>query len=197
MTWMADYFDSRINLNLMDRRTAVSRLGLLLGGTLSATTVSALLAGCSTPPAENWSPKHFSPSQINLLRRIAEVIIPETDSPGAAASGVHRFIDTMMAEYYSPEEAHLFRSMLDAWDMSADLSSSSDEVLHSMVSRADQRAFNGGEAGQDEHYRLLKQLVVVGYYTSEIGMTQELRLRPYGAAKMDIARSEVQRTWAD
>ncbi len=181
----------------MDRRTAVSRLGLLLGGTLSASTVSALLAGCSTPPAEDWSPQHFEASQVDLLRRVSDVIIPETDTPGASAAGVHRFIDTMMAEYYSPDDAHLFRSMLDAWNMQADMSSKNDEELQSVISRADRRAFNGGDAGQDEHYRLLKELILVGYYTSEVGMTQELRLKPFGPAQMDIARSEVERTWAD
>jgi len=181
----------------MDRRAAVSRIGLVLGGAISAPTLSALLSGCSTPPSENWTPQYFSSEQVRLLERIGDVIIPETDTPGASQSGVGRFIDTVMTEYYSAGDAQHFRSMLDAWDMRSDLLSMTDAELKDAVTRADAAAFSDRNAGEDEHFRLIKELMVSGYYTSEVGMTEELRLKPMGKAQMDVARTDVERSWSD
>ena len=181
----------------MDRRVAVSRIGLILGGAISAPTLSALLSGCTAPEAQDWSPRHFSPEQITLLERMADIIIPETDTPGATEAGAVRFIDTLMAEYYQPEASNLFRSMLDAWEMASDLSSKSSSELTRIIAVADEKVFSGRNASQDQHFQLLKELVISGYYTSEVGMNEELRLKPMGPASMDIPRSDVERSWSD
>lgn len=52
------------------------------------------------------------------------------------------------------------------------------------------------DVGRSSFMRTLKELVVVGYYTSEIGATQELTLNPMGVWRADIPYSEVGRAWA-
>lgn len=52
------------------------------------------------------------------------------------------------------------------------------------------------DVGRGSFMRTLKELVVVGYYTSEIGATQELTLNPMGVWRADIPYSEVGRAWA-
>lgn len=166
----------------------------MLGGTLSASTLSALVSGCAAPSADNYTPKFLSSVQLERLARIADVIIPETDTPGARAAGVHRFIDTLLSEYYPSVEAHHFLALFDAFDMVYDIDSQSDDQLYALLRSMDTE----WAAGKDNPvWARLKEWTISGYYTSEIGMTQELRLKPYVTARMDMPRAEVERTWAD
>ncbi len=94
----------------IDRREALRRAALLLGGAISAPTIAAVLAGCEARSAEGerWAPRALTPEQGDVVAAIADQIIPRTDTPGARDVGVHRFIDTMLAEYYSTDERSAF-----------------------------------------------------------------------------------------
>src|SRR5213595_917991 len=98
--------------NAIDRREALRRAALLLGGVLSAPMVAGVLAGCEArrAPAGAWQPRALTPDQADLVATIAEHILPETDTPGARAVGVHRFIDAMLAESYGPEDREIGRA---------------------------------------------------------------------------------------
>src|SRR5215831_1859164 len=89
-----------------DRREALRRTALLLGGAVSASTVAGVLAGCGEAAAatSQWKPRATTPVENELIAAIADQIIPRTDTPGARDAGVHRFIDTMLAEFYTPAE---------------------------------------------------------------------------------------------
>lgn len=178
----------------MDRRTAISRIGIMLGGTLSASTLSALISGCAAPSADNYTPKLLSPDQLERVARLADTIIPDTDTPGARAAGVHRFIDTLVAEYLSPEDAQLALDAFESWSEQHGIDALDEAELVDSLTRLD-REWNGGDG--DWVWAQLKEWTISGYYTSEIGMTQELRLKPYVTARMDMPRNEVERTWAD
>ena len=184
----------------MNRREALSRIGLLAGGTLSASTLSGLLAGCSTPAAEAYIPKLLSEAHFQLVGKLAESIIPETDTSGALSAGVHRFIDTMLAEYYPSEEAVLFGGDLLDFESKYNASGLNKQELNRVVGEIDSKAFRSSPSQNEPEmrfYRKLKGLVVSGYYTSEVGMTQELRLRPYGDSRMDIALTEIGLSWSN
>src|SRR5204862_2348966 len=88
----------------IDRREALRRAALLLGGALAAPTVAGVLAGCQAArvPDGAWAPRALSRAQAELVAAMAEHILPETDTPGARAAGVHRFIDAMLAESFPP-----------------------------------------------------------------------------------------------
>src|SRR5690242_16925280 len=90
----------------IDRREALRRATILLGGALSASTVAGVLAGCGDSQAAgpHWTPRALSTDQAELVVVVAEQIIPTTETPGARAALVDRFIDTMLAEYYTPAE---------------------------------------------------------------------------------------------
>ena len=166
----------------------------MLGGTLSASTLSALVSGCAAPSADNFTPKFLSSTQLELVARIADIIIPDTDTPGARAAGVHRFIDTMLAEYWPRTESQDFLSLFDAFNMVYDIDARSDDELRVVLETVDAE----WAAGNDNPvWKQIKEWTVAGYYTSEIGMTQELRLKPYVTARMDMPRAEVERTWAE
>lgn len=176
----------------MDRRTALNRIGLLLGVAVSAPTMSAVLSGCSSPD-DSYRPRFMSQAQYERFARIAELIIPTTDTPGAREAGVHGFVDTMLTEYYPRAEAQNFRSLFDAWAMLFDADNVDDAELERVLAIMNDKH----EAGEpDELWLRFKEWTVTGYYLSEIGMTQELRTQPFGPARMDIPL-EDRRTWAD
>lgn len=177
----------------MDRRTAISRIGVMMGGALSASTLSALVSGCATPSEDGFSAQFLSTDQLERIGRIADAIIPDTDTPGARAAGVHRFIDTLLAEYYPRNRARSFHSLFDSWSMLHGIDELDQESLNDTLTQVDRR-WAAGET--DEVWARIKEWTIAGYYTSEIGMTQELRLMPYTEARMDMPRSEVERTWA-
>ena len=53
-----------------------------------------------------------------------------------------------------------------------------------------------GDVGRGAFFRTLKELVLVGYYTSEVGASEELKVNPMGVWLPDIPYSQVGRSWA-
>src|SRR5260370_34913214 len=85
----------------IDRREALRRTALVLAG---------LVAGCEArrAPAAGWRPRVLGTDQAEMVATIAEHIVPETDTPGARAVGVHEFIDAMLADGYAGEDRPRF-----------------------------------------------------------------------------------------
>lgn len=187
---------------LMDRRALLARAILLVGG-------AAALPACGrggeaeTGPARallNADGRYFSADRMARLERIAEIVIPSTDTPGAREAGVADFVDSMMVDWAGAETRLKWDAVLDAVDARAraghgagflDLAAQQQEEV---VAAYDAEAI----AGPDGAYRQFKELLLIGYYHSEIGATQELHyeLVP-GAWRACAPLSEVGRTWAD
>jgi hypothetical protein len=95
--------------NDITRREAIARTALLLGGTFAA----AHLAGARAPPGR-LRPARTGARRRSRRRRaswsppIAEHIIPATDTPGARAAGVDRFVDVILTNYYKAPERERF-----------------------------------------------------------------------------------------
>jgi len=192
----------------IDRREALRRAALLLGGALAAPTVAGVLAGCeaSRAPDGAWAPRALTRAQAELVAAIAEHILPETDTPGARAAGVHRFIDAILAESYAPLERKHFLAGLADVDARA-VRACGRRFLQSAV--GDQRALlealdREGLASPPvplsttvPFFRTMKELTLVGYYTSEVGATRELHHAPVpGRYDGCVPLAQVGRTWA-
>ncbi len=113
----------------MDRRSAIKNITLSFGTiTLSTGTIS-MIQSCQTNSTD-WSPKFFSLAQINFLDRVLEIIIPETDSPGAKSLKLVRFVDAYLYKNFRTEEQEfLLSTMQDFINMileSKNISSVSD-----------------------------------------------------------------------
>jgi len=190
----------------IDRREALRRAALLLGGALAAPTVAGVLAGCQAArvPDGAWAPRALTRAQAELVAAMAEHILPETDTPGARAAGVHRFIDAMLAESCPPLERERFLAGLAEVDARAGRTSGHPFL---QCAPADQRALlevldrEAFASTRDEpavpFFRTLKDLTLLGYYTSEIGATRELHHAPVpGRYDGCVPLAQVGRTWA-
>jgi len=119
----------------------------------------------------------LSGNQFMLLQQVADTMIPATDTPGALAAGVPEFVRHMLTDWASADTRIEIIEVLDAIDrqawaqLGAAFLELSPERRLAVLRRFDEDALSR----QDPAYSKFKYLVLVGYYQSEIGATQELR----------------------
>ena len=197
----------------VDRREALRRTALLLGGALSSTTIAGVLAGAGSPVvahAAGVQPRVLTAEQSELVATVAEHIIPSTDTAGARAAGVHGFIDTMLAECYTAGERQRFLAGLADLDARARSASGATFVRstpgqqRAVIETLDRDAFprassRAAAAGNPAttFFRTFKELTVVGYYTSQIGATRELKYdRVPGRFEGCVPFKTIGRAWS-
>ncbi len=205
----------------IDRREVLKRIALMLSGSLSASTIAGVLGGCRAEPdvpaaSRTGEPaaELLSDAQRELLATLAELIIPETDTPGARGAGVPAFIEHMLADWLTAEQRDHFLAGLADVDVrarqrhGADFVSVTPErqtgILQALAeeARAEEEAADPEAEGPEPteelkpFFRRLKELTVTGYYTSEVGMTRELHYQPsHNAYEACIPLSRIGRAW--
>lgn len=92
----------------MDRRTAIKNLGLGFGYALATPTIMNILASCSDRSL-NWMPVFFSEEEKYTVTKLADLILPEDDLPGAINLNIPQFIDKMYDEIESEENKLSFK----------------------------------------------------------------------------------------
>jgi hypothetical protein len=170
-----------ISPELMDRREALLRVSAALGGSMIGS--AALVSGCATTPASSAS--LFSVADIAYMDEIADTILPPTGTPGAKAAGTGRFMAVMVADTYTADEQRIF---IDGLSMVND-ECTNDHGMQFMAASASERTALLTRLDREQHaymqqrlsnspvhyFRMLKELTLNGYFTSEIGYTQAMR----------------------
>jgi gluconate 2-dehydrogenase gamma chain len=185
------------------RRDALKQVALLLGGAISGPTLAgALDAATRRRPwtAPGWSPRTLSSEQLELVAVMADHIIPATDTPGGRAAGVQGFVDTLLTDHYSAEERDRFLAGLRDVQSKRFLEFTPEQQV-AMLNAMDEAAYpalqiDSPRSPETWFFQRFKELTLVGYYTSQIGATQELHLTPFGAYRGDIPYASVGRAWA-
>jgi Gluconate 2-dehydrogenase subunit 3 len=175
----------------MNRREAIQKVTLLLGGVMAA----PLMAGAMGQVTNFGKSVKVSAEQEALLAEVADIIIPTTITPGAKAAGVEKFIVRVMRDCYEKPEQEKFYAGLAKLDADSqakfgkgfarlDLAQKNAMVKQSTV---DNKAF----------FLAMKGLTVTGYFTSEIGATQALEYLPIpGRFDGCMPMKAGQKTWA-
>lgn len=197
--------------DLITRRTALSRVALLLGGAISAPTLAGALDAATrrawTAPPQDWTPRTLNAGQLELVAVMAEQIIPQTDTPGARAAGVQRFVDRLLSDHWpTPERDRFLAGLADVEARTrsrhgkAFIECTADQQV-ALLTELDEAAYPAaaGDAPRPPEawfFHRMKELTLVGYYTSQVGATQELHPSPFGAYRGDIPYSSVGRAWS-
>jgi hypothetical protein len=190
--------------DLLTRREAIRRVSALLGGA-ALIGQSAWLSACTT--AARSAANLFSATDITLLDEIADTILPDTKTPGAKAAGVGPFIATMVTDTYDPREQRLFLDGLATLEGESraqnggGFMASSPAQRVALLERLDREAaeyMRRPEADARPHYfRMIKELTMLGYFTSEIGCTQAQRyVETPGRFEPCVTYTAGDRAWA-
>lgn len=172
------------------RRAVLGALlaGVATAGAWTSASAAAALAAAGAPAAAPAA--GLTQPELKILATAADAIVPATDTPGAIAAGVPHLIDALVRGWMTPDERSVFRAGLADLDararrhykhgFAACTPAQATTLLQAL--RADSpyagRTFELVARIEDPKapfYLRLRDLVVYGYFTSEIGSTKELR----------------------
>jgi hypothetical protein len=148
-------------MNPTTRREAL--IAIATAATLNAQHQHAEETPASATP---YQPKTLTPSEMDLVARLSDLIIPRTDTPGASDAGVPEFIDRRLTA--SPDLAATFRrGMLLLGPDFAQLAHERQVAILTEIS-------NAPDTDRGRFFRLAKDLTIDGYYSSRAGLVEEL-----------------------
>ena len=171
----------------MDRREAIRRVSALLGG-IALVSETALLEACSGErSAARTGATTFSPNDVAFLDEVADTILPETSTPGAKAAQCGAFMALMVADTYQDRDQQVFKNGLQQLDTACRQMHKTGFMAATPAQRLalleqvdkEQKAYMDSRAPDSDtpshYFRMMKELALLGYFTSEIGYTKAMR----------------------
>src|SRR5690606_10103917 len=170
----------------MNRREAINRVAWIFGGTIIGGQL--FLEGCTRPASTTDVAGLFEKDQMDFLGDIADTILPATSSPGAKEAGVGEFIPVMIRDCYTEEDQKIFVEGLNKLEESANkkyqknfqqLSAEERTALLVEIDAEQNEYYATKKEEEPNHYfRMIKQITLLGFFTSELGATKALRYNP-------------------
>jgi hypothetical protein len=172
---------------MTDRRSFLRNASVLLG---SASLGPVLQAFAATPRKATT----FTELEMDALRAVVDVILPETDSPAASAAGTHYFIDLAIPACATPAARRTFRAGLAELVNSRFASKPAAQQVAWLKSTA---AADMKLEYEQSFFKILKDYTLTGYFLSETGATQALAYDKIpGGYWGDVPLKPGQKAWA-
>jgi len=184
----------------MQRRDALKLL--FAGGVLPAVPADLFGFFRDSHPASGYALRALDAHQNDTVIAMIDQIIPATETPGAKGALVNEFIDVILTEWANDEERRNFLSGLADVDKQSNtlfgknFAAAASEQQLTLLRALDESASIARSARearesrppiwepagrdtqmQDDFFTVFKKMTVHGYYTSEIGFSQELKLQ--------------------
>jgi hypothetical protein len=177
------------------------RVAVMAGATISLPALADTLAASDASRVLTGKPLLFTTDQDTLVAEMADTIIPTTKTPGAKAAKVNEIIDIVLKDCYKQDDQKRFLDGLAQTDklsqegytknfVQLDATQRIDIMkkleAEAKQQRADMTAKPQAGSGQQDvqlpkervkftpFFMMLKDLTLMGYFTSEIGATQAL-----------------------
>ena len=205
---------------MITRRDALARVALIMGGAVIGGDF--FLSGCSpstsdkekvatktpdasAPPA---APKEVLTSeQAAYLNEVGETILPATKSPGAKAANVGPFMAVMVRDCYKPEDQQNFVKGLTQLEAASQKMNGKGFMDSTPAQRTalltaldtEQKQYSKTKAieAPNHYFRMMKELTLLGFFTSEVGATKALRYLPVpGKYDGNVPYKKGDRAWA-
>ncbi|HET9862506.1 MAG TPA: gluconate 2-dehydrogenase subunit 3 family protein [Steroidobacteraceae bacterium] len=173
---------------MLERRQILRRAAWLLGGAISAPAALAVLQGCSAKqqPGEAPAPRLLDVPALALVAEIAETMIPKTDTAGAKEAGVAAFIDLALDGLYPVEDQRRFKAGLAEFDAAARASGTpfleQDAPARARFVKQALEAALAGEREPRPFILVFRELALLGYFTSKVGITENMEYVPVPTA---------------
>lgn len=178
----------------MERRELLKMIALLTGGVMIGG--NALLVGCRDGKKDGFVT--FTKEDHDFLNEVADTILPATKSPGAKAANVGPFMALMVNDCYEEKDQQIFRDGIEKLNAACEkmhnigFIKGTPEQKHILLVALDKEAKDyqskkGGledmERKKDKNFKglpnhyftMMKQLTLLGYFTSEAGCKEALR----------------------
>lgn len=177
--------------NNVSRRDALKGIAVGVGASLPVLNTNVLANDhahqheghkAAAAAAKKTAPKFFKADQMALIATISELIIPTDDhSPGAIAAEVPAFIDLMVSE--SPAETKKLwtdgLTAIDATSQSKNKAAFNKATKDQQVALLTEISKNEAKPAttEEKFFKAIKNMTIDGYYTSKIGIHQELKYK--------------------
>lgn len=188
----------------MNRREAIQKVSWILGGSIIGSSL-LLEYGCNYGTQKTLD--FFDKSTTDLLNEIAETILPKTNTPGAKDAKVGEFMNVMVKDCYTPADQEIFKSGIQSLDngckekigKSFMESSSTERTSYLTTLDIEQKSYTENKAAEDpnHYFRMMKELTLLGFFTSEIGATKALKyVETPGSYNGNLPYKKGDRAWA-
>lgn len=184
----------------MNRREALNQVAWLMGGMLTAPTLAAFAEekAPSSLAAATMPAFSLSSVQRQIVAEVAEHIIPKTNTAGAKEAGVPAFIELMLNDCYKAPEHESFLEGVSELEQAGFLKQSAQQQVATLKAleiktKELMKAYNvqsvkvgdnvdattmNKKAKGVPFWRLMKELTLLGYFTSKEGIEQNFEYRP-------------------
>jgi hypothetical protein len=151
---------------------------------LKATAAATLaVPALSQPKSKAKAHLFFTPQEFAMVDELTEIIIPTDEhSPGARAAKVAAYIDQTLAEAFEDESREEWRTGLKSVNalslkmhgkLFLKASAEQREAVVAKIAQSEQNP----KLPEEEFFVELKQRTARGYYTSKIGIHQEMEYK--------------------
>jgi hypothetical protein len=178
-------------MDVLNRRQALQALATgAIGAATSAIWVESLSAlarqqahahaADAAIAVQDWTPRVLTARQNEAVVALTELIIPQTETPGAKAALVNRFIDGVLNDARPADRDTFLRGL--AWIdersralFGNDFVSATSADQTALLTRLSSEGNSAGEAPLGvEFFQAIKSMTINGYYTTQVGLRQEL-----------------------
>jgi gluconate 2-dehydrogenase gamma chain len=156
-----------------DRRSLLKIFGAI-GATCAYPFASdELYAQTTATPPPQTAQRFFNKADFAVISRLADLIVPETDSPGAVRAGVPEYIDMVIAR--NTDQQLVVADGLH-WLAAKNFMQLEEAAQYAILEPLCETADSGDlRARNVQFFALIKSLTADGYYTSRTGLMDELR----------------------
>lgn len=175
----------------MQRRNALRLLAGAAALPLLSSDALALFRTIQSQISDNPTLKTLTPAQHAIVETMTELIIPATDTPGAKAARVGEFIDLILSDWSDDVDKKTFLDGLARVDQSSQTLFGKNFVDGTVAQQSaiirgldEQLTEDYQHIEPDRHgkrpllektfFYMVKNLTLVGYYTSQVGQQEEL-----------------------
>jgi hypothetical protein len=168
----------------MNRRELIKHIALLTGAAVAGSEL--FLAGCKN--VDQPAAAGFSEKDISFFDEVAETILPRTDTPGAKDAETGKFMASYSMDCYDEKQLKTLKNGIAAVNEAAKKKYGNEFIQINPSQRlellrdidAEAKAYNSKQdKDQQPHYfTLMKQMVLLGFFTSQPGATKVLRYVP-------------------
>lgn len=151
--------------------------------TVTGAALLPLIQSCksATDTATGFKPSFFDPEQFSMVSDICDVLLPETDTPGAVSLGVPAFFDHMVGAVFPTEQKEGFRTsfgklqnLLDSKSDGGSFAKLSSDAKQKLITDLDRQWHNDDSDSDEKAAYLSVRSQAISYYlgTEEVATNQ-------------------------